>query len=186
MLPRGGENGAPSVAVSFPLSRFGGPLGLPRVFRAAGMVLRSALGALRGVLFGVLEAPRTLFRRSARAFSGPPIVLEVTWGVAGMVHWGFTVRLGINGQNPYRPLSISLTVRICFGVGGSGRSRVECKVCCLLGSVQTRSKRPGNATPVEILVMRRTGKVFRCREMWSCEDVAVSSSGNVEMLLAQQ
>ena len=70
------------------------------------MVLRSALGALRGVLFGVLEAPRTLFRRSARAFSGPPIVFEVTWGVADMVHWGFTVRLGINGQNPRRPFSI--------------------------------------------------------------------------------
>ena len=88
-------------------------------------MLRDALGAFPGLLFGFSKAPRTLFRRSGRVFPGLPIVSEAVWGVAEMIRHGFTARLDICGWNLRAPLSIADCMSLLFGVGGSGRSPVE-------------------------------------------------------------
>ena len=87
----------------------GGPEDAPGSSRGTPRAILGRPGALRGPFLGVLEASRTLFRRSAEAFSaragfpgsveacsGLPIVLKVGSGVADMIPPGSTIRLEIS------------------------------------------------------------------------------------------
>lgn len=87
--PEGGWNGAPGDSRGSPGDVCGGSRGPADAF------FEGLLGHFR-----VFRSSWKLPQVSPWQFSGLSIVFEAAAGVADMIHLGFTVRLGISGQNP--------------------------------------------------------------------------------------